>query len=61
MIPVSLAAIEKAFELNGTAVDKNKLAFRWGRRAAIQPEAVEMAAAPAAAVPMQVFRATLTR
>ena len=59
MIPVSLAAIEKAFELNGTAVDKNKLAFRWGRRAAIQPEAVEMAAAPAAAVPMQGFSRNL--
>ncbi|MBK9444713.1 MAG: indolepyruvate ferredoxin oxidoreductase family protein [Betaproteobacteria bacterium] len=49
MIPVSLAAIEKSFELNGTAVEKNKQAFLWGRRSAHQPEEVAKAAAPAQA------------
>lgn len=40
-IPVSLAAIERAIELNGVAVDMNKQAFLWGRRAAHDLKAVE--------------------
>ncbi|MDQ5902732.1 MAG: indolepyruvate ferredoxin oxidoreductase, partial [Pseudomonadota bacterium] len=59
MIPVSLAAIEKAFELNGTAVEKNKQAFLWGRRSAHQPEAVDKAATPAQVLPLQRFSRTL--
>ncbi len=39
-VPVSAEAIEKAIELNGQAVDMNIAAFRWGRRAAHQPEFV---------------------
>jgi indolepyruvate ferredoxin oxidoreductase len=46
-IPVSEAAIMKAIELNGAAVESNKLSFRWGRAAA-----VDMAKVAAAAVPM---------
>jgi indolepyruvate ferredoxin oxidoreductase len=33
-IPLSLEAIMKAIELNGAAIDMNKLAFSWGRLAA---------------------------
>jgi indolepyruvate ferredoxin oxidoreductase len=39
-LPVSAEAIEKAIELNGEAVAMNVAAFRWGRRAAHQPEFV---------------------
>ncbi len=40
-IPLQLAAIERAIELNGVAVPLNKEAFTWGRRAAHDLEAVE--------------------
>jgi indolepyruvate ferredoxin oxidoreductase len=40
MLPVSEDAILRAIELNGTAVERNKAAFRWGRRAAADPEGV---------------------
>ncbi|MBX3574663.1 MAG: indolepyruvate ferredoxin oxidoreductase family protein [Mesorhizobium sp.] len=39
-LPVSAEAVEKAIELNGEAVKMNVAAFRWGRRAAHDPEAV---------------------
>jgi indolepyruvate ferredoxin oxidoreductase len=47
LVPVSAAAIERAIELNGVAVDANKKAFLWGRRAAHDPSRVEKAATPA--------------
>ncbi|MFA7291101.1 MAG: indolepyruvate ferredoxin oxidoreductase family protein [Rhodocyclaceae bacterium] len=59
MIPVSLAAIEKSFELNGTAVEKNKQAFLWGRRAAHQPEAVQALTRPTQPPPLQSFSRNL--
>jgi indolepyruvate ferredoxin oxidoreductase len=37
MVPVSGAALDRAIELNGTAVDMNRKAFLWGRRAAHDP------------------------
>ncbi len=40
LVPVSAAALEKAIELNGVAIDFNKQAFLWGRRCADQPEKV---------------------
>jgi len=46
LIPLSGAAIERAVELNGVAVEFNKKAFLWGRRAAYDLAAVEKAAAP---------------
>jgi len=49
-IPLSAAAIEKAIELNGEAVKMNQAAFHWGRRAAVDPAAVENLAQPATAV-----------
>lgn len=39
-LPVSAAAIERAIELNGEAAAKNVAAFRWGRRAAVEPRLV---------------------
>ncbi|WP_280940582.1 indolepyruvate ferredoxin oxidoreductase family protein [Mesorhizobium sp. WSM3873] len=39
-LPLSAEAVEKAIELNGEAVVMNIAAFRWGRRAAHQPDFV---------------------
>jgi indolepyruvate ferredoxin oxidoreductase len=39
-LPLSAEAVEKAIELNGQAVKMNIDAFRWGRRAAHEPEFV---------------------
>ncbi len=39
-LPLSAEAVEKAIELNGEAVAMNVAAFRWGRRAAHEPEFV---------------------
>ena len=39
-LPLSAEAIEKAIELNGEAVAMNLAAFRWGRRAAHEPDFV---------------------
>ncbi|GGF78012.1 MFS transporter [Azorhizobium oxalatiphilum] len=39
-LPLSAEAILKAIELNGEAVEMNKAAFEWGRRAAHDPEAM---------------------
>jgi indolepyruvate ferredoxin oxidoreductase len=46
-VPVSQEALERAIELNGVAVDMNRTAFLWGRRAAHDPAAVQRFAAPA--------------
>jgi indolepyruvate ferredoxin oxidoreductase len=43
-VPLPGEAIEKAIELNGTAVEANLSAFRWGRRWTIDPTEVEQAA-----------------
>ena len=40
-IPLSSASILQAIELNGEAVPMNKAAFHWGRRAVVEPAAVE--------------------
>jgi indolepyruvate ferredoxin oxidoreductase len=41
LLPVSAASLERAIELNGVAVEANKRAFLWGRRAAHDLAAVE--------------------
>jgi indolepyruvate ferredoxin oxidoreductase len=46
-IPLSATSIERAIELNGEAVEMNKAAFHWGRRAACEPAAVEALIKPA--------------
>ncbi|MCQ8832082.1 indolepyruvate ferredoxin oxidoreductase family protein [Streptomyces malaysiensis] len=44
-VPLTDQSIEAAIRLNGAAVDKNLAAFRWGRAAALDPEAVRRAIA----------------
>ncbi|MGE0385416.1 MAG: indolepyruvate ferredoxin oxidoreductase family protein [Gammaproteobacteria bacterium] len=51
LIPVSTEAILRAIALNATAVDMNRAAFRWGRRAALDPAAVRRLAEPAGSQP----------
>jgi indolepyruvate ferredoxin oxidoreductase len=48
-LPMGAAAIERAIELNGTAVATNLAAFRWGRAAALDPAAVAEATTPPSA------------
>jgi indolepyruvate ferredoxin oxidoreductase len=48
LIPVSLAAIERAIELNNVAVDMNRLAFHIGRLAAADAPALSQTGAAAA-------------
>lgn len=43
-VPLSLRSITKAIELNNVQVDFNKGSFLWGRRAAVNLDAVEKAA-----------------
>jgi indolepyruvate ferredoxin oxidoreductase len=45
-LPVSYESLERAIELNGVAVDKNRLAFEWGRFVAQHGEAAAEAFAP---------------
>ncbi|MBA2237218.1 MAG: indolepyruvate ferredoxin oxidoreductase family protein [Lysobacter sp.] len=44
LVPLSLASIMRAVELNGAAIDKNMAAFAWGRLAVVNPGAVAEAA-----------------
>ncbi|ACM28684.1 indolepyruvate ferredoxin oxidoreductase family protein [Rhizobium rhizogenes] len=45
LVPISLEAVDKAIELNGTGIAMNRAAFGWGRRSVVDPEAVKQAAA----------------
>ena len=51
LVPLSEAALLRAIELNGIAVEANKQAFLWGRRTAHDEDAVEELATAAGAVP----------
>jgi indolepyruvate ferredoxin oxidoreductase len=53
LIPLTEASLMRAIELNGVAVEANKKAFLWGRRAAVDLQAVERVAAPAKPVVIQ--------
>ena len=46
LLPVSEAAIIRAIELNGVAVEQNVRAFTWGRHAVVDPAAVRRRAGP---------------
>jgi indolepyruvate ferredoxin oxidoreductase len=48
LLPIGEAAILRAIELNGAAIESNKQSFHWGRLAAIDPAHVAQAAIPAA-------------
>jgi indolepyruvate ferredoxin oxidoreductase len=52
-LPVSEAALLRAIELNGVAIEANKKSFLWGRRAAIDLARVERIALPGTPVVMQ--------
>jgi indolepyruvate ferredoxin oxidoreductase len=43
LLPVSLAALDRAIELNGAAVKRNRAALAWGRACVADPDAVEAA------------------
>ncbi len=48
LLPLQPDSILEAIELNGVAVSASRRAFEWGRRAAVDPEAVQRIAFPAA-------------
>ncbi len=48
LVPLSSASIDRAIELNGVAVEMNRQAFLWGRRAAADLDGVNKIAFPAA-------------
>ncbi|MBN8886928.1 MAG: indolepyruvate ferredoxin oxidoreductase family protein [Rudaea sp.] len=51
-VPISEAALMRAIELNGAAIEMNKSAFNWGRLAAVDMKKVkEVASGTAASVP----------
>ena len=52
LMPVSAVAIERAIELNEVAVEQNRSAFVWGRRAAVDPQRVAEVASPPKALPV---------
>ena len=53
LVPLQEASILRAIELNGVAVEANRQAFRWGRRAAANLDDVERAALPARPIVVQ--------
>jgi indolepyruvate ferredoxin oxidoreductase len=46
-VPLELESLQRAIELNAVAVDNNKAAFAWGRRAAVDVASVAKLQAPA--------------
>jgi indolepyruvate ferredoxin oxidoreductase len=54
-IPLPGEAIERAIELNGTAVESNLAAFRWGRRWTVEPTEVEKAAGASIAYALEPY------
>jgi indolepyruvate ferredoxin oxidoreductase len=56
LVPLSMAALDRAIELNGVAVDSNRRAFLWGRRAAHDLTALEKIAVGTTTQAVQVVR-----
>ena len=61
LLPVTLEGLERAFELNGVAVDLNLASLSWGRAWIVDPEAVlaELGGGPRATEPGAAERALL--
>ncbi len=55
-VPLGLASLLRAIELNAVAVDQNKTAFAWGRHAAIDLDKLQKLFAPAQVIAMPVAR-----
>ena len=55
-LPLSLDSLIRAMELNAVAIDNNKTAFAWGRRAAHDLPSVEKLFAPAQVIAMPTAR-----
>jgi indolepyruvate ferredoxin oxidoreductase len=55
-VPLGLASLLRAIELNAVAVDQNKTAFAWGRRAAIDLDKLQKLFAPAQVIAMPLAR-----
>ncbi|MCF6320876.1 MAG: indolepyruvate ferredoxin oxidoreductase family protein [Rhizobiaceae bacterium] len=53
LLPISIEAIERAIEINGVAIDANKLAINWGRRFAAFPEEASELLAKSNAAPTE--------
>ena len=49
-LPLDPSTVERAIELNGVAVEKNRAAFRWGRSWVCEPAVVAATADPSVAV-----------
>jgi indolepyruvate ferredoxin oxidoreductase len=61
LVPLGEASIDRAIELNGAAVEANRAAFAWGRRAAADLAAVEAAAGIGPAPPESLDRFVAVR
>lgn len=61
LIPIGAAAIEQAITLNGTAVEANLTAFRWGRSAAADPARVQAIARLPEPAPPETLEALIER
>ena len=53
LIPLQLASLERAIELNAVAVPMNLAAFAWGRRAALNLQEVSLQASPERVIHVQ--------
>ena len=51
-VPLAEDSLLRSIELNGVAVEFNRKAFLWGRRAAVDPARVERVATPAEIIPI---------
>jgi indolepyruvate ferredoxin oxidoreductase len=58
-VPLELASILRAIELNEVAIDQNKAAFTWGRRAAHDGAGVQRLLAPAQVISLPARRQSL--
>ncbi len=61
LVPVSEAALMRAIEINGAAVEGNKAAFKLGRWAVADPRAAAAALAPAVEAPSEAFETIVAR